>query len=160
MHNKGAARVAGIVPAENFSSMGAHDSVTDAESQASAFAYLFGREERIENPIGLGDSGAVVDERYLDGIDLGIDGAAGADGDFAVIAGFLNGVVGVVQDVQKDLLQLLPVAKRGRQVLVEFFDNLHAMAGKIVTAQLDGLAENRVYLHRFALGGSLSREAQ
>src|SRR5580692_1796282 len=99
MHNKGATRVAGIVPAENFSAVSAHDSVTDAESKASAFAYLFGGEERIENSVGLGDSGAVVDERYFHGIDLGIDGAAGAYGDFAVIAGFLNGVVGVVQDV-------------------------------------------------------------
>src|ERR1700693_4099328 len=160
MHNKGAAGVAGIVPAENFSTMSAHDPVTDAKSQAGALAHLFGGEERVKNSVGLGDSGAVVDERYFYGIDFGIDGAAGAYGDFAVIARFLNGVVGVVQDVQEDLLQLLSVAKRGRQVFVEFFDNLHAMAGKIVTAQLDGLAENCVYLHGFTLRWSLPGETQ
>ena len=49
---------------------------------------------------------------------------------------------------------------RELNVLVEFLRDLHAMAGKIVAAQFDGLAEDGVHLHGLALRGPLARKTQ
>ena len=77
-----------------------------------------------------------------------------------MISGLLDCVVGIVQDVQEYLLQLLRVAQCRADSLVELLHHFHAMAGKIVAAQFDGLAQDRVHLDRFALRRFLPGETQ
>ena len=85
--------------------MRADDAVADAESQAGTFAGLFGGEEGIEDAFGIGDAGAVVHEGDFDVI----LGTAGADADAAVVARFLDSVVGIIQNIEENLLELLRV---------------------------------------------------
>ena len=58
--------VSGVVPAENLAAVSPHDAVADAQAQSGAFSGLLGCEEGIENALGLGDTGSVVDERHFD----------------------------------------------------------------------------------------------
>ena len=76
------------------------------------------------------------------------------------MVGLAHRVVGVVQDVEKDLLQLVRVADDVGHALVEPLDNLHAVAGEIVGAQREGAAHDHIQLHQVALRRHLPREAQ
>ena len=58
------------------------------------------------------------------------------------------------------MLELLSVAERGAQVFVEIFGDFHAMASEIVAAELDGLAQDGVDVHEFALHGTLASETE
>ena len=66
---------------------------------------------------------------------------------FARAAGFTNRVVSVVQNVQKDLLQLVRVPDHAWQFLVEVFDHFNAVAVEVVRAELDRPTQNGVELH-------------
>jgi hypothetical protein len=59
----------------------------------------------------------------------------------------------------KKLVAAADHRQRGRQVFVEFFLQLAHHGCEVVTAQLDGLAEDRVNLHG-CWSGSLPGEAQ
>src|SRR5271170_6417782 len=111
-HHKRAPLLVLVVPAQDFATVRANDAITDAQSQPRALAGLFGREEGIENSIGLADAGAVVDERNLDGIVF----APCSDANSPMVTAFLNRVVRVIENVQKNLLQLLGVPKRGQKI--------------------------------------------
>ena len=136
--------------------MGANDAVADAEAEAGAFAGGLGGEERIEDAFGLADAGAVVDESDFDEI----RGLAGANADFAVIAGFLDGVVGVIENIEENLLQLLRIADGHLEIFVELFGDFDAMTGKVVAAEANGLAKDGIDLHGLALSGALASKAQ
>ena len=134
--------------------MCADNAVANTEAQARAFACGLRGEEWIEDALGFADAGAVVDERDFDGIGC----LTRANPNFAVIAGFLDGVVRVIENIQENLLQLLRVAHRELNVFVEFFGDLDAVAGKIVAAQADRLAEDGVHRHGLPLRWPLARK--
>ncbi len=135
--------------------MGADNPIADAEAKARAFAGLLGGEEGIEDAFRVGYAGAVINKGHFDVVFR----ATRANADAAVIAGFLDGVIGVIEDVQENLLQLLRVAECGAKIFIELLGHLYAMAGEVVAAQLDGLAEDRVHVHWFLLRGALARES-
>jgi len=72
----------------------------------------------------------------------------------------VHGVVGVVQDVEEYLLQLVGVAHDIRQYLVEVFDDFHAMTVEVIRAQLDGAAQDRFELHGLLLRRHLAGKAE
>ena len=102
-----------IIPRENFAAVRAHDSVADAQSEAGALAHFFRREKRIEDAVDLRDARAVVAET----ISILSERCDRLDFDFPGAPRFLHGVVRIVQDVQKHLLQLVRIADHHGQVL-------------------------------------------
>ena len=98
----------------------------------------------------------VVAERNFDvGAGLG-----GHDLDAGGAAGLAHGIVGVVHDVKKDLLQLVGIPHHLGQALIEVLDDLDAVAVEVVGAQLDGTAQDRIQLHGLALRRHLAGEAE
>ena len=59
----------------------------------------------------------------------------------------MHGIVGVVQNVEKNLLQLVRVAHDLGQSLVEMFHDIDAVASEVIGTQLDGSAQDRIQLH-------------
>ena len=118
--------------------MRAHDSVANAQAQSRAFGGLFGGVKGIEDAFGIGDAGAVVADGHFDGFVRG----AVSNRNVSALSGFLHRVVGVVQNIQEDLLQLLRIAERRGQFFVEVFRNLDAVAGKVIAAQFYGLPQD------------------
>ncbi len=84
----------------------------------------------------------------------------GHDLDAGGAADFVHRVVGVVEDVEKHLLQLVSIADDIGKILVEMLDDLDAVTVEIVRTQLNGAAQNKVDLHRIALRRHLAREAE
>ena len=69
-------------------------------------------------------------------------------------------VVGVVQDVQEHLLQLVRISDDLGQRLVEVLDHLDAVALEVVGAQLHGALQDGIQLHRLALRRHLAGKAE
>ena len=72
----------------------------------------------------------------------------------------VHGVVSIVDDVEKHLLQLVGVADDIGQSLIEVLDDVDAVAVEIVRTQLNGTAKNQVELYGVALRRHLTGEAQ
>ena len=85
--------------------MFADDSVADAETQASSLPYFFGSEEWIKDAVRSGNPLAVIAERDLDEIPQ----VCGHDFNTGQAAGFAHRVIGIVKNVEKDLLQLMGI---------------------------------------------------
>ena len=137
----------GVVMAENLTSVLLHNAVADAQAEAGSLANLFGGEEGIEDAIGVGDTVAIVAEGNFDGI----VGLGGHDFDTSGAADFVHGVIGVVQDVQKNLLQLVSVTDNVGKIFVEVFDDVDAVAVEVVGTQLNRPAQDKVELHGVTL---------
>src|SRR5215467_14433274 len=137
---KGAAFRAGIVPSLNLAAVGTHNPVTNAQAEPRAFAGLFGGVEGIKNALHVGYAGSIVADGHLD-IALA---TPRLQVNFAAAPRLFCGVIGVVQQVKKDLLQLLGVAHDCRQVFVVVFDDFNAVTDEIVAAQLGGLPQDGI----------------
>ena len=55
---------ASVVVAKNLATVLFQNSITNTQTEAGAFPDLFRGEERVENPVGVGDSVAVVAHPY------------------------------------------------------------------------------------------------
>src|SRR5262245_810339 len=95
-----------VVGAHDFAFVLAHDAVTDAQPQAGPLPDFLGGEKRIENALGVLDAFAIVAELRFQPASLlrgfNLDQAAAPRGP--------NRIVSVVEDVEKDLLQLVRIA--------------------------------------------------
>ena len=89
----------------NVAAMFFHDAVADAEPESSAFAHVLGGVERIEDALRIFNASAVVSELRANVSAHATD----ANLKLAGAPGFKNGVNRVVDDVQKDLLDLMRV---------------------------------------------------
>src|ERR1700720_818947 len=123
------------------------DAVADAQTEAGSLSHLLGGEEGIENAVGMGDAVAIVAERDFHGIaSLGrhdLDARRAAYG--------VHGVVGVVEDIKKDLLQLMRVTDDIGQAFIKVLDNFDAMTIEVVGPQLNRTAQDDIELHRITL---------
>src|SRR4029077_12319016 len=155
-YDEGASLAVFVVAAEDFSPVGADDAIANAQAQARAFRGLFCGVEGIEDTLGVRHAGAVVGDGDFDVLFV----SNGVNHNAAALSCILNGVIGVIQDIQEDLLQLLRIAECWREIFVEVFGDLDSVAGKIVAAKLDGLAEDIVDVNEFALHGALAGEAE
>src|SRR5882757_9256900 len=136
--------------------MGAHDAVANAQAESSAFTGLLGGVKRIEDPLRIGDSGSVVRNGHLNRIAA----QPRADTDAPTMPRLLYRVIGVIENVQENLLQLLRIAEGRRQILIEFLNDFYSVTDEIVTSELDGLPQYVIDLYQFALYRTLPREAQ
>src|ERR1019366_4440966 len=73
---------------------------------------------------------------------------------------FADGVVSVVQDVQKHLLELVGISDDFGQGLVEAFDHLNAVTDEVVRAQVHGALQDGVELNELALRWHLAGKAE
>src|SRR5882762_817556 len=147
---------AGVVVAQDLATMLPHDAIADTQAQASSLPHFLGGEERLEDAIGLGNALAIITEGDLY---VGAE-AGGHDLDTGGAASFPDRIVGVVHDVEKNLLQLVGVPYHLGQAFVQLLDDLDTMAVEVVGAQLHGPTQDSVELHRLALGRHLARKAQ
>lgn len=145
-----------IVMAKNLAAVLLDDAIADAEAKPGALSDLFGCEEGVENLVGMSNSIAIIGKRHL----YRISGFGGHDLDASRAADFVHRVVSVVQNVEKDLLQLVGVADYVGQSLVEMLDYIDAMTIEVVRAQLDGAAQDRIQLQSIALWRHLASEAK
>src|SRR6267154_1880783 len=136
--------------------MGAHDTVANTQAEPGTFAGLLGGVKGIEDALGVSDSSAIV----RDGHFYGVAPQARTDSDAPTVTGLLYRVISVIENVQENLLQLLRIAERGRQILIEFLNDFYSVTGEIVTSELDGLPQHVIDLHQLALYRTLPRETQ
>src|SRR5216684_3553440 len=136
--------------------MGADDAVADTQTKTRSLSHFFGCKERVEDAVRIGDAGTVIPKEDFHGI------VSWRRLDFnpAPSASFPHRVIGVIEDVQENLLELLRIADHTRQIGIQGFQNLYAVAGKIVGAQFDRLAQHDVDLHRLPAGRGLTRKAE
>src|SRR5262249_56456655 len=117
---------------------------------------FLGREERIENALGVLDALAVVAELGLQPASL----LRGFNLDHATAPRGPNRIVSVVEDIEKDLLQLVRIADELGQALIELLHDFNSVIGEVVCAQSDGLVENVIDLQGVALRRPLPGKAQ
>src|SRR5258708_9013712 len=136
--------------------MFADNAVANTQSQASTFADVFGGKERIENTFGIDDADAVIAKRNLD------EGAGMAAHDFNAggATAFADGIVSVVQDVEKHLLELVGVSDDLGQGLVEAFDHVDTVTDEVVRAQVHRALQDGVELNELAVGRHLAGKAE
>src|SRR5712692_11950176 len=108
--------------------MGAHDAVANAQPESGAFAGLLSGVKGIEDTLRISDSSSVVGNCHFNGITT----QPRADGNAPTVSGLLDRIIGVIENVQENLLQLLRIAEGRRQLLIELFDDFYAVAGEIV----------------------------
>src|SRR6266576_704477 len=102
-HHKSASRSTFIVPALNFSAMRPHDPVTNAQSEPRAFARLLGRIKRIKYSLRINHPRSIVADRHFNHLSL----PSCVNSDVSALPRILHRIVCIVQNIQKDLLQLL-----------------------------------------------------
>src|SRR6266403_509176 len=155
-YDEGASLAVFVVAAEDFSPVGTDDAIANAEAQARAFRGLFCGVKGVEDTLGVRNAGAVVGDGNFDVLFV----SGGVNHNAAALSRILNGVISVIQNIQEDLLQLLRVAECWREIFVEVFGDLDAVASEIVAARFDGLAEDIVDVNELALHGALAGEAE
>src|ERR1700722_4242113 len=106
-----------VVPALNFAPVSADNAIANAQPQARSFTGMFRGVERIKNALRIDDARAVIGYVHFDGLIA----MRGSNGNPPTLAGFLDGVVGVIQNIQKNLLQLLSISQRRRERFIKFF---------------------------------------
>jgi len=145
-----------VVVTQNLATVLLHDSVADAETKAGTFANFLRGEEGIEDLVGMRDAVTVVGERNFHRI----SGLGGHDLDARGATDLAHRVVGVVQDVEEDLLELVGVTDDIGQVFIEMLDDFDSVAVEIVGAELDGPAQDQIQLQGVSLRRHLPRETQ
>ena len=107
---------------QNFAAMFRHNSIADAQTQASSLANRFRGVERIEHPGNFLHSGSIVDE--LDDQAVRIRILRRSHPQFAVGLHSQDRVDRIVQDVQEHLLQLMRIGRNLRQIFRRIHDAL------------------------------------
>src|SRR6195256_591758 len=145
-----------VVVGENLAGMLLDDAVANAQTEAGSLSHLLGGEEGIENAVGMGDAVAIVAERDFHGI----AGLGRHDLDARRATYGVHGVVGVVKDIEKDLLQLVRVTNDIGQSFIKVLDDFHAMTIEVIGPQLDGAAQDDIELHGITLWRHLPGKTQ
>src|SRR5260370_6928425 len=127
-----------VVVTHNLSAMFADDAIANTQAQTSTLADVLGGKERIKNTFWIDDAHSVIAKRNRD--ERGGTGAP--DLNAGGPRGFADGVVSVVQDVEKHLLELVRISDDSGQGFVEAFDHLNAVTDEVVGAQVHGALQN------------------
>ena len=132
------------------------DAVANAEAEAGSLPYGLGGVKGIEDAMGTFHAGAAVGEFNAEAI----AGDDGANPDFAFAAIFADGVYGVIENIQKNLLELVEIAGREREAGIALTMDVDAVELHVVFAKDERFFENLVELDGRALGLVLASEAQ
>src|SRR5713101_2553796 len=145
-----------VVVTHNLSAMFTDDAIANTQAQTSTLADVLGGKERIKNTFGIDDAHTVIAKRNLDES----VGAGAPDLNARGPRGFADGVISVVQDVEKHLLELVGISDDSGQGFVEAFDHLNAVADEDVRAQVYGALQDGVELDELALRRHLAGKAE
>src|SRR4029077_1436249 len=121
-----------VVVTHDLSAMFADDAIANTQAQTGTLADVLGGKERIKNTFGIGDAHTVIAKRNLDER----AGAGAPNLNAGGPRGFADGVVSIVQDVEKHLLELVGISDDSGQGFVEAFDHLNAVTDEVVRAQV------------------------
>ena len=132
------------------------DAITDAEAQPSSLPDRLCRIERIENAMRILDTRAVVGELNTNAIAH----LESANPNFSGTITFGYRVDGVVENIQKNLLELVEIGADFRQLGVELAVHLNAMDFQIVLAKRKRVLDDPIDLRWTPFGLALSREAE
>src|SRR6266852_7927317 len=132
------------------------DAVADAQTKAGSFSDLLGGEKGIENAVRMGDAVAIVAERDFQSI----AGLGRRDLDARRATYGVHGVVGVVEDIEKDLLQLMRVTNDIGQSFIKVLDDFDTMTIEVIGPQLDSTAQDDIELHGITLWWHLPGKTQ
>ena len=127
-----------------------HDAVDDRETQSGAYAHRLGGEEGIENARGNLRRNPRAIIAHLEGHPPRGD-ASRAHSDPAAAAALLDGLLGVHQQIEHHLLQLVGIRQGERKFPVQFQHYGYILYLELVTAQGQGALDNFVQVHRLAL---------
>src|SRR5262249_24714153 len=135
LNNRSALR---IVVSGDVAAVLLHDAVADTEPQSRAFAHTLGGVERIEDSLGILDPRSVVDK---------LRGYVSALADHANLKlsrspRLQNGIDGVVDDIQEDLLNLMRIGHHHRRFGWSLAVDLDVIDLEIVVAQREGFVEH------------------
>ena len=83
--------------------MCSHDPVANTQPQPRPFAHLLGRIKGVKYAMGIRNAGSVVADRHFDHLRL----PPGVNPDAPALSRFLHRIVRIIEDIQKNLLQLL-----------------------------------------------------
>src|SRR5689334_7694684 len=145
-----------IVEATNLAAVFTHDSVADAQPQSCSLAYFFCREKWIKNALDVLNTRPVITESHFYSL-----AAANSFHDHLPLASCLaDRVVGVVENVQKYLLQLVSVALDLGNGLVKALDQHDAAIDKVVGPQCYRATQNLIDLYLAAPYRVLARETK
>src|SRR5271166_1529985 len=147
------AAAAGRIARADLSSVLLHNAVTDAQPQSGSLAYALGGIERLEDAMRFLDAGTRIVEFGVHisvfGVDTHLQGTAAS--------GFQHGVDGVVDDVEKHLLQLVRVRRDRRSRRFEFTLQVNVIHLQVVIPQgerfIQHLANFDELFLRLALAG-------
>src|ERR1700721_2962161 len=145
-----------IISSRDFSTVCPHDPVADAEAKSCALSNFLRREEWIENPFGLRNPRPIVADQNLELV----CSLYRQHFDSSRPPRLLNRVIGVIQDIEEHLLQLVRVSHKHWQVLFISLDELDAVIRKIIRAKLQRLPQHVVPLHGFTLRRHLPGKAK
>ena len=137
-----------------------HDGVGDGQAEAGALAHFLCRKERIEHPALplLGNPRAIVIHLEHGGAAFGIVRRPHDDGPPAV--GANTCLLGIDQEIEQHLLDLVTVGKHFRQPTRERLDHLNVADLLLVGPQRERLAYHLVQIHHGTRGLALARERQ
>src|SRR5581483_2690096 len=102
------------VMAGNLAPVLLNDAVTDAEAESGSLANFLGSKERVKNLVRMSDALAIVRERDFHEIFP----ADGGDLDAGRVPDFVHRVVGIIENIQEYLLQLMGITDDLRQRLI------------------------------------------
>src|SRR5208282_530162 len=146
----------GGVMRRNITAVLLHNSVADAEAKPGALANILGGIKRIENSLGVLDSGPVIGK--LRGHKAVV--ARNANPQLPRATRFQNGVYCVVDDVQKDLLDLMGVGDHHGGLWSQLFFHGNVIDLEIVVAQGQRFFQHLPDIHLGTLGFALTREGK
>src|SRR5947209_13237696 len=134
----------------------AYDAIADAQPQACALPNFLRGEKWIEDALGILNALAIVAEQdfhpaaVMNSLNFNQPRPACSP----------NRVIGIIQNVEEYLLQLVRVPHQLRQAVIKLFHDLHTVIGEVIGAQSNRLAQNFIDLHRLALWRTLPGKAQ
>src|SRR5581483_2800903 len=115
-----------------------HDPVTDAESKSGTFADALGRVERVEDTFRIFDTRAVIRKLRADVAVLQMN----ANPQLAAAPSLENRIHGIIDDIEKYLLDLMPIRHHHRRFRRSFQRYLDVMALQSVVAQRQRLDQH------------------
>jgi len=120
------------------------DVVADRKSETRALSHGFGGEERLENFVGqlLGDAGAAVADlgKYIPPIEMRSNGDPLIPLGRGLLQGFLlDGVPGVGEEIDEDLLQAIGVCLDARNRMFQLQDHLNVPQPELLTKKIKRL---------------------
>jgi hypothetical protein len=132
------------------------DAVADAKTETCSLPDGLSGVKRIKDAVWVGYAGTVISK--LDAQAIARD--LSSNGDFPRRARFLNGIHGVVENIQKDLFELMKIPGSRRELGVKFPPDHDIVMLHVEFPKDESLFEDLIDLNRSTLGLLLARKTE